>query len=766
MTDSFYEPTPLPGTPQAHTPAYDEADLTTCDREPIHIPGAIQPHGVLLAVDADLRVTTASSNCADLLGPSAAEAIGTLLVDLVGEQLAMLIELTPDEEADRDVFTMRLPDDHPGLTGQLAGQDVDVRTHRSGNRLVIELEDLPPGRVAGLSLRSARRAIGRMAARTTVDELADQLALEIRNLLGFDRAMVYRFDEEWNGEVIAESKHEDLNSFYGLHYPATDIPAQARRLYTVNWTRLIVDIGYTPVPLEPLLETDTGQPLDLSFSSLRSVSPIHVEYLGNMGVTASMSISIVVEGELWGLVACHHYSGPLRPSYDARSAAELLGQVASQMFFDREQAARREAGLTLSEQLVELLARAEFDDRDPIEVLMTAPGMLTLLEAGGVAALNGEDRRTLGTVPPWPVLERIAAALEDPERYATETTHVAALDPGLAEHVAIAAGALRIGSASDRWIVWVRPEIVETVSWGGDPTNKLLAATASPEVRMSPRKSFEKWQQVVKGRSQPWTSGQLETAAALGIRLQALVLTHSRDQVAMAESLQRSVVLDSAPEVAGLEVAALYRPASTYQLAGDWWDAIALDGDRTAFVVGDVAGHGVRAASVMVQVRTALRAFLFEGHDPMACLNRLDAYIDQLLTDQIVTAIVAVVDRRTGTATVAAAGHPPAIVASSAASRVVEVASRPVLGVALRSASDACTTIVLDPGAALLLYTDGLVERRGEALDDSLARLTAPDLVLGPGPGNLQRWIERIIDVVGADEGDDTTLLAVRLQDD
>lgn len=760
MTEDLYAPTALPAAPHAHTPAYDEADLTTCDREPIHVPGAIQPHGLLLALDEDRLVTTVSQNCAELLGPTAAEVVGRPLSELVGAGLVELLYASPDEDV--DLFTVRLPADVPALTGRLSGAEVDVRTHRSGPRTVVELEELAPGVVSGLSLRAARKAIGRLAARTSVVGLADQLVEEIRDLLGFDRVMVYRFDEEWNGEVIAESRHAGLNSFLGLHYPATDIPAQARRLYTVNWTRLIPDIGYQPVPLVPLVEPETGVPLDLSFSSLRSVSPLHVEYLGNMGVTASMSVSIVVEEKLWGLVACHHYSGPLRPTYDSRSAAELLGQVASQMFFDREQAELRETRIALTERTGDLVRRVELDARDPLEALLDEPELLALMGAGGVALRRGDFRRTLGAVPDWSVLELISARLEDPESYATATDSVASLDPSLGTEVGTAAGALRIGSASDSWLLWVRPEIVQTVSWGGDPTNKLLAENEAPGVRMSPRKSFAKWQQVVQGRSLPWSAAQVQAAEALGIRVQAQVLGRARDQLAMAESLQRTVVLDRAPEVPGIEVAARYLPASTYQLAGDWWDAVRLDEHRTAFVVGDVAGHGVQAASVMVQLRTTLRAYLFEGHGPMDCLNRLDAYIDSLLVDQVATAVVAVVDRAAGTVALARAGHPPLIVARPDGSTLLEAASRPVLGVALPSRTNEPTILPLEPGTALLLYTDGLVERRGESLDDSLARLVSPELSVGSD--TLEDWLDRVTATVGSDEGDDTTLLALRLE--
>ena len=177
-----------------------------------------------------------------------------------------------------------------------------------------------------------------LAATTTVAGLAQALAAQIRNLTGHDRVMVYRFDQDWNGEVIAEDRREDLEPFLGLHYPASDIPAQARRLYATSWTRVIADVAYEPSPLVPAATAGPAEPLDLSLAVLRSVSPIHIEYLTNMGVRASMSVSLIQDGRLWGLVACHHYSGPRCPSHDARSAAEFVGQAASQLLRDRQAA--------------------------------------------------------------------------------------------------------------------------------------------------------------------------------------------------------------------------------------------------------------------------------------------------------------------------------------------------------------------------------------------------------------------------------------------
>ncbi|MFC6343521.1 GAF domain-containing protein, partial [Nocardioides hankookensis] len=412
--------------PAGHTPAYGEVDLTTCDREPIHIPGAIQPHGVLLALDEDTRAVMVSANLADLIGVEPEYAIGRRFADLVGQELATAVDAGAETALLRDVV-------------------VDVRRHRSGDRLVVEIEPLSPVGETRQPYQSTRSAMTRLAQASSVVELASRLALEVRAVLGFDRVMVYRFDEEWNGEVIAEEKRDDLNSFLGLHYPATDIPAQARRLYTVNWTRLIADIDYRPVPLHPVFDADTQAPLDLSHATLRSVSPIHIEYLSHMGVTASMSVSLIVDGELWGLIACHHYSGAHRPSHEARSAAEFLGQVASQLAGGRERADNRERTLAAQTVLGRMITRTSANPESPLVSVMDDPELLSLVGATG-AVLSYDGVLTVGGEVELDrdQLDAVAAALEDPNSYATATDRIGELVPSAAG-IPSAAGVLRVG---------------------------------------------------------------------------------------------------------------------------------------------------------------------------------------------------------------------------------------------------------------------------------------------------------------------------------
>lgn len=740
----------------SHTPAY-EVDLSTCDREPIHVPGAIQPHGVLMALDADQRVVMVSANVGLMLGTSVEHAIGATPRDLLGaaaaERIAeRILDWTPAEP-----LILFLPGD---LGGVLAGEEVDIALHRSGERIVVEVETLGRPRAVMLSYQSARSAMARLAAWQRIDGLVNQLAREVRELTEFDRVMVYRFDRSWNGEVIAEERREDLNAFLGLHYPATDIPAQARRLYTVNWTRLIADVDYAPVHLEPVLDPGTSAPLDLTHSGLRSVSPIHVEYLQNMGVTASMSISLVVDGQLWGLVACHHYSGPHRPSRDARSAAEFLGQVASSQIADLERADAREDALAAQSTLARVSARLTASPESPVAQLLADPEVLTMVRATGAAVCYDDEITTVGDVPDESALRRIAdKLLGEPYGEPAASDSLPDLDPALGLVADVAAGVLGIGSGPDSWILWLRAELPEVVDWGGDPHNKELYAAEGEEVRLSPRKSFDLWREIVRGHSAEWEPWELDVARSLRTFMNGLLLQRSREQIAVAESLQRTVLAQEAPQFDGLEVEVRYESASSYRLGGDWWDALRLDDDRVAFVVGDVAGHGVSAVGAMTQLRAALRANLHAGATACHSLDLLDSLVVELLPEQVATAIVAVVDARSGTVEVCSAGHPPPLLSSGSHIRELDVPTRPLLGVG--AGVSRASTFDLVPGDNLVLYTDGLVERRDDDVTSAVERLDRSGFE--PVEAPLEAWADRLLDGLPGSGDDDTTILAVRI---
>jgi hypothetical protein len=385
---------------------------------------------------------------------------------------------------------------------------------------------------------------------------------------------------------------------------------------------------------------------------------------------------------------------------------------------------------------------------DVIAALFADPGLLTVLDAIGAALFFDGVLHTVGRVPEPEVLHLIAAALDQDGAYVTATAHLAGLldqaaDPAPSDlDLAGAAGALRIGTMSDRWGLWLRPEQTRVAAWG-------VGSGAAPG---------QARRVVTTGHSSPWQPWDLEVADELGRHVNSMLLLRSREQVAMAESMQRTVVLDRAPGFAGVELVARYRPATTYQLGGDWWDAFELPGGRLALVVGDVAGHGVAAASAMTQVRTALRAYLFESGSAARCLDRLDLLMDGLLDVGVATAVVAVLDLADGAVELASAGHPRPLVLGPGGARLLDMDVRPLLGVGEGEAPT--VRLTLAPDELLVLYTDGLVERRGFDLGERTERFRE---LAGTrrADESVDDWADRIFDVLDTTD-DDTTLLAVR----
>ncbi len=382
-------------------------DLDNCAREPIHIPGSIQPRGVLAVVrEPDFEVRQVSANVADLLGRPVEAVLGRHLSALIGAEQAVRVEQAASTFGD---LRQRNPLE---CVIDVAGEprEFDAILHRgSGGVLLVEFEIAYGERPFSFpnTYQAVRGSVEELNRATTLTELYDTAARAVRDLTGFDRVMVYRYDEDYNGEVVAESKHEDLNSFLGLHYPSTDIPAQARAVYEKSWLRLISDVDYTPVPLVPTIDPASGTPLDLTHATLRSVSPIHVEYLQNMGVHASMSISLLRYGRLWGLIACHHYGGPHLPPFASRAAAEFLGSTLSLRLVDQFEDDQLHNRLTAYAVLAKLTA-ATLNDSEPLATaLLGAPNLLELVPADGVVVDIQGDRQERGSVPPPDVVAAV-----------------------------------------------------------------------------------------------------------------------------------------------------------------------------------------------------------------------------------------------------------------------------------------------------------------------------------------------------------------------
>ncbi len=515
-----------------------QVDLTNCDREPIHIPGRIQPHGVLLAFqEPELKILQVSENTTDLLGIEPEELIDQRLGCLLDqEQLTYLQTILHTQNLENNplyVFTLKARNKDLYFDGIV---------HRSQGLVILELEQFKHHPETGQQnvYHTVRTTLAQIQQSTDVNQFCRIAAEQVQAITGFDRVMVYRFDEQWNGQVIAESVAENIDSFMGLHYPASDIPAQARRLYTLNWLRLIADVHYVPSPIIPTANPITGRPLDLSYSMLRSVSPIHVEYLKNMGVGASMSISLVNGDDLWGLIACHHYSPKYIP-YDVRTACEFLAQVVSLQLVNRERKEDQEELLRLKstqEQFVEMLA----EEQDLTDGLTRrTPDLLDFVDASGAAILFEGKCQTLGKTPDQQQIRALVEWLSQQTREEIFSTHTLnRVYPAASQFQEVASGilAIMISRARRNAILWFRPEVIQTVTWGGDP-NK--AVTADDDgLRLHPRKSFEQWKQTVRATALPWKTYEVLAAGDLRTALLNVVLRQVDTLARLNTELERS----------------------------------------------------------------------------------------------------------------------------------------------------------------------------------------------------------------------------------
>ncbi|MDP9431236.1 MAG: SpoIIE family protein phosphatase [Actinomycetota bacterium] len=725
------------------SPAELQRALARCADEPIAVPGAIQPHGALLAVRvADLVVLQASANVTSLLG----------LRDPVGRTLPELVE-----QLSADVVGGDLAELNPLALALPAGA-FDAVLHRTGELLLVELE--PAARDEAPWYRSVPSALQRLQDAETLERFTEVLVREVAAVTGFDRVMVYRFDRDWNGEVVAEHVGKELDPFLGLRFPASDIPAQARALYTRNWLRLIPDARYTPVPVGP----PGPEPLDLSEAVLRSVSPVHLQYLANMGVVASMSVSLVVEGKLWGLIACHSYAGPHFASYRVRAAAEFLGRTASALLPTKLQRGEYEASLAAAGALSTLTSGLSRRDSSVLDALTRGEHtVLDLVPAGGAAVQLRGELRLLGDTPSAADVRLLADRLwleDDEDREVVVTESMARRDPLCVPLTGTASGVLAVPLAAgpDAWVMWLRPEVLQAVTWGGDPRAGKVSRTDDDGLQLTPRASFAAWTETVRNTSTAWSNSEVQAAARLGREVTNALLARRRDDDRLARVLQRTLLLDDLPELPGLELSARYLPSRSEVVGADWYDLVPLPSGRVVAVIGDVAGHGMEYAAVTAELRHALRAYLLREVDAATALQRLATMVEWSLPSALATVLVVDVDIAARRATVLSAGHPPVLRVSGSGASLVDVPHGTALGLPSRFPAPTVIDLADD---VLVLYTDGLVERRREDPEIGYARLRS---AAGGNVPDLSTLCDRLLDGTGARAGDDdVTMLALRL---
>jgi chemotaxis family two-component system sensor kinase Cph1 len=515
-------------------PAFGQADLSNCEREPIHLAGSVQPHGALLLLDeTTLTVLQASANSGPVLGVAAVELLGQPLQCLGSDAVLQV------QERLRTLADVPLP-----LQARVGGQRFEGTLHRApGGGLVLELADT--ARAAAVDLQGAERsahiaaAVQRFTSAASLGTLADAIVGVMHELTGYDRVMLYRFDADGHGHVAAEARDPRLQPWLGHHYPASDIPPQARRLYLLNRVRVLDHVDAVPALLVPPLRPDSGAPLDMSHCQLRAMSPMHLQYLRNMGVAASMSASIVRDGQLWGLIACHHHT-PRGVRLALRTAIELLAEVAATRIAAIENYAHAQVAL-LARRLEQRLIDATSVEGDWRLALLRNPStLLQPLEATGAALFHQDEILTTGEVPSTPELRELLQWVDaQPRGSAAETTWacsaIGRVQPALASLTPTACGVMAVKLSSTRadWLMWFRREQLHTVTWAGDPNKPV---DADDPTKLSPRRSFAAWSEIVRGTAVPWSIAERVMARAVGAALVDIIVQVHAVRLLIAET--------------------------------------------------------------------------------------------------------------------------------------------------------------------------------------------------------------------------------------
>lgn len=581
---------PLP-LPVPHSIERQRVTLANCYAEPVQTAGCIQAHGLLLALrQHDLIVTQVSENCPRWTGLSFDRVLGGPLSQIVGAPAAERIQaLTRSEVLDRNPFY--------ALTARMPGapanaQAMDISIHTADGVLLLEME--PSSRAApavgqdGDYFGVVRQTIGRLKSTRSLAEFCEVVARQARSITGLDRAMVVHFHSDDSGEVMADARRADLPSCLGLRYPASDIPKPAREIFTQTGVRPLPDAKGELCEMVPLLNPCTRRPLDMTHCALRGASVMYTEYLQNMGVAATLTVPILRDGALWGLIACHHYS-PIAMPYPLRSAAEFLGQIASLEINQAELREHLQYRTHLDTVHLAVLARAAGDGQ--LSVLAeSGPSLLDGIQANGVAIFQQSRWLTAGITPDAQELmplagwlrERIEQAPRGAQAFATDA--LAAVYPAAAAFAEKASGVLATAVSrhpDSPLIVWFRGEQLQTLNWAGYAHGPLGPC-------LTPHRSFELWQEQVRGRSRPWLNVEIEAAQQLRRMVMDLVVVRA-DQLAVlnAELARSNAELDAFAYVVGHDLKEPLRGIKKYAhgLLEDAQAGRAQDPERAAWLL-------------------------------------------------------------------------------------------------------------------------------------------------------------------------------------
>jgi light-regulated signal transduction histidine kinase (bacteriophytochrome) len=510
-----------------------QLDLTNCDREPIHIPGSTQSHGCLLATDINASIILRHSGNLPAAFGIGGEINGRPLESLLGPDATHSVRnaLATSNDASRPALILGL---------RLGSEKIfDVAVHCFKSTVIIEFEKASDVDEQPLAL--ARGMLSRLRNIDDVDRLIRDSARLVQAVLGYDRVMIYRFTHDGAGQVVSEARRGDLESFLGQFFPASDIPQQARALYLRNTIRTISDASGERIPLVPVIDA-SGEPLDLSYAHLRSVSPIHCEYLRNMGVAASMSISVIVGGELWGLIACHHYS-PRVLSTARRVAAEIFGDFFSLHLEALKQKRKLDSASRARRSLDRVLQLASHQT-DIADVLRdNLADFDEIMSSDGSGLWIDGNWHPRGVVPPAsaiPALARFVGSVSDGKIWATHA--LSQRLAGAADYAADVSGLLAI-PLSQRprdYLFFFRREVIQTLNWAGNPEKSYETGPLGD--RLTPRKSFAIWKEAVQKQAEPWSESDREIAEAARGALVEILLRHNEivaDERSRADVRQR-----------------------------------------------------------------------------------------------------------------------------------------------------------------------------------------------------------------------------------
>jgi chemotaxis family two-component system sensor kinase Cph1 len=487
-------------------------DLTNCDKEPIHIPGKIQSHGFLIVIDQDDLIVYHSDNISTFF-PGIAQS-------LLGKKISTIEHYLGEQDLHNCISPLIAIGKIKGFdqinpfNAVILDKAYNLIISTSANFYLLEFEPANSDSTSDVQ-KMIGRSISEMLADRNLKHLLNNSAVQVKSIIGYDRVMVYHFADDGHGEVIAEAKNEELPSWLGLHYPASDIPKQARELYKINLTRLIANV-HTP-PSAILTVADNEIPLDMTHSHLRAVSPIHIQYLKNMGVESSFSISLMYKGELWGLIACHNYS-PRFIDYRSRESAKLIGQILSSALEFRQDEENQHVHERYKDA-VDQLSRSMLKDTN-IDHALTAHNvtMMNVVEASGAALIFENNITTLGVTPSHSQITSLVNWIRNnvsDNFYYTSQLPSEFPEAALYRNVASGIMVTMLSRELGEYVIWFKPELSQTITWAGNPEKPAVIGGDGSMAHISPRNSFEEWSQTVSGTSKGWTNEEVKSVVRL-----------------------------------------------------------------------------------------------------------------------------------------------------------------------------------------------------------------------------------------------------------